>query len=461
MEKSNDKQEFGKKQKWSFGLGSFGQWFINSAFNTWVFSFYYSAVGLNVMYIVLAYLLWTIWNAFNDPFIGFLSDRTSTRFGRRKPYILIGTIPILILEIILWLPPVNSQFITFIYLLIMLMCYDTFYTMVALPYDSLFPELYTSVEERAEVNTIKQILATLGMLLAFIVPGVFIQDIASRNGYLLNGIVTSTLVGISLLISLIWGVKEREEFKLDHQQKFGFFEGLKYALKNKGFVLYTIMFFLYQYILLELATVVPLFGKHVLDADAFYTSLLLGMMFLVGIITVVLWNRLDLRFGSRKAYALAIVVYFIASLPMLFVDTYLNAVIVSIFMGVGFGGMLYFIYLLIADVIDEDELRTGVRREGTFFGVTNFFMRLAMVLSILTVGLVFSSTGWEEYDPLPGVNVILGLRFLVVIFPGIALCLTLICLYYYPFTKERVQEIKKELNTLHTDKLNKVRSRFE
>jgi GPH family glycoside/pentoside/hexuronide:cation symporter len=138
---------------------------------------------------------------------------------------------------------------------------------------------------------------------------------------------------------------------------------------------------------------------------------------------------------------MAIVVYFIASLPMLFVDTYLNAVIVSIFMGVGFGGMLYFIYLIIADVIDEDELRTGVRREGTFFGVTNFFMRLAMVLSILTVGLVFSSTGWEEYDPLPGVNVILGLR--------------------YPFTKERVQEIKKELDTLHKDKLNKVRSRSD
>lgn len=458
IEKSSDKQEFGKKQKWSFGLGSFGQWFINSAFNTWVFSFYFSAIGLSVSYIVLAYILWTFWNAFNDPFIGFLSDRTNTRFGRRKPYILIGTIPILILEIILWLPPVNNQIITFIYLLIMLVCYDIFYTMVALPYDSLFPELYTSVEERAEVNTIKQILATLGMLLAFIVPGIFIGDIAIRDGYLLNGIVTTTLVGISLLISLIWGVKEREEFKLDHQQRFGFFEGLKYAMKNKGFVLYTIMFFLYEYILLELATVVPLFGKHVLGVDAFATSLMLGVMFLVGIITVVLWNRLDLYFGSRKAYAIAIVVYFIASLPMLIVDSYFNAIIISVFMGIGFGGMLYFIYLIIADVIDEDELRTGVRREGTYFGVTNFFMRLAMVLSILTVGLVFSSTGWEEYDPLPGVNVILGLRFLVVVFPGIALGVTLLCLYYYPFTKERVQEIKGELEELHKNKLDRVRS---
>ena len=452
-------QIFDKKQKWSFGMGSFAQWFINGAFNTWVFSFYFVAVGLDIRYIMLAYVLWTIWNAINDPLIGYLSDRTSTKWGRRKPYILIGSIPIIIIEVIIWLPPINNDILIFVYLLIMLMCYDTFYSMVALPFDALFPELYNSEEERAEVNTIKQILAISGLILAFLVPGMLIT-LEERSGYLVNGIVTSILVGISLIVAIKWGVIEREEFKFDHEHEFGFIKGLKYALKNKGFILYTIMFFLYEYILLVLSTTVPLYAKHVLAVDdTLLTSIMLGAMFLVGIFTVIIWQKLDIKLGSRKAYAVAVICYFIATIPLLLVDTYETAILVVIFMGFGFGGMLYFVYLIIADVIDEDELKTGVRREGTFFGITNFFMRLAMVFSILTVGLVFTSTGWEEYTPTPGVDEILGLKLLVTLFPGLALGVTLLCLYFYPYPKERVQEIKKLMAELHEKKMKKVQTR--
>ena len=127
-------------------------------------------------------------------------------------------------------------------------------------------------------------------------------------------------------------------------------------------------------------------------------------------------------------------------------------------MGIGFGGMLYFIWYIVADVIDDDELKTGVRREGSFFGIANFFMRLSMVLSITTIALVFTETGWEEYIPNPGVDVITGLRFLFVIVPAIALGLSLVCLYFYPFSKTKVLEMKEKLAELHKDKLEKVRS---
>ena len=452
-------QRYGLGQKLAFGQGSFAAWFINSSFNVWVFTFYFVAVGLPIIYILSAFVLWTVWNAFNDPLIGYLSDRTSTRFGRRRPYIMVGIIPILIIEIILWIPPTNSYFITFIYLLIILICYDLFYTCVTLSFDTLFPELYTSVKERAQVNTIKQVLATIGLIAAFIIPGLFISEISEKGGYLINGIVTSIIVGITLLIGIIWGTKEREEFRLDHQHEFTLFKGLKYTFKSKGFVLYTIMFLLYEYVILLLATVVQLYGKHILHSTPFMTSLLLGVMFIMGIFTVLIWMKLDIKLGSRKAYMIAIIAYFIPSLWLLFIDTYAYALITVIIMGIGFGGMLYFIYLIIADIIDDDELKTGVRREGTFFGITNFFMRLAMILSIVTVSLVFTSTGWETYTPNPGADVILGIKILVVVFPGIALGITLICLFLYPYTKKRVQEMKQELKTLHEKKMEKVQSK--
>ncbi|MDX1798900.1 MAG: MFS transporter, partial [Candidatus Lokiarchaeia archaeon] len=128
-----EEQRFSRGQKWSFGLGSFAQWFINTAFNIYVFTYYFTVVGLYVGWYMLAAVLWTIWNAFNDPIIGYLSDHTHTRWGRRKPYIMAGFIPMLILEIIIWLPPTGNDVLTFVYLLIMLVCYDTFYTMIALP----------------------------------------------------------------------------------------------------------------------------------------------------------------------------------------------------------------------------------------------------------------------------------------------------------------------------------------
>ncbi|MFX1470036.1 MAG: MFS transporter [Promethearchaeota archaeon] len=452
--------KFSKKQKWSFGMGTFAQWFLNAAFNTWVLSFYFVAVGLDIKLIMLAFIIWTLWNAFNDPLIGYLSDRTRTRIGRRKPFIILGSIPILIIEIIVWLPPTGNQIITFIYLLIILICFDTFYTMVTL-IDSVFPELYTSVEERAEVNTIKQVLATIGLILAFLVPGMFIgETLSDPSGYPINGIVTTILVGISLVICIRWGVVEKEEFKLDHKHEFSFFKGMKYTFSNKGFILYTIMFFLFEYIILLYGSVIPLWGENVLEVgSAFETSLLLGSIFIVGIISVILWRYLDVKIGSRKSYAIAMVLFAVAIIPILFATDFISALLTISTAGIGFGGMLYFIYLIIADVIDEDELKTGVRREGTFFGVTNFFMRLSMVISVLSISLVFVSTGWETWTPDPNFDILFGIRLLMVLFPIIAIILSLICLYYYPFTKRKVDEIKSQLKELHEKKLETVRAK--
>ena len=191
-----------------------------------------------------------------------------------------------------------------------------------------------------------------------------------------------------------------------------------------------------------------------------HNTIIIGLvvvLFIVGIITIIIWKKLDVKLGSKKAFFYAIIAYWIPSIMLLFITTFEVGLIVISVMGLGFGGMLYFVYLIIADVIDADELKTGVRREGTFFGVTNFFMRLAGVLSILTIGLVFSGLGWIDSALYAASgDVIFGLRMLMFVFPTIAIAIMIISLYFYPFSKQRVDEMKEKLEELHKSKLKLV-----
>jgi len=452
-------QKFGIWQKRAFTLSYLPTWLISGIVQIWVFSFYYMAIRLDVFYIMMAYIIWTIWNGFNDPLIGYLSDRTKTRWGRRKPYIMVGTIPVIIISILLWTPTTSSTISTFIYLVITLFAFDTFYTMLELPYDCLFPELYPSAEERAQVNTLKEIFSIIGLFLAFIIPSIFINDMIAIEGYQLSGIVISCIIGITLFISLKWGVKERPEFKNDNKPEFGFFQGLKYTLKNRGFILYTLMFFGFEYIQLLQSTLIPLLCEIVLKVEGtIEIGIMLGLLLAIAIATVIFWKKLDLKCGSKFAFFIALCSYFIASIPLLFVIEYYSALVVVAFMGFGYGGMMYFIYLLIADVIDDDELKTGVRREGTFFGITSFFMRFAGVFSILTIGLVFEGADWSQYNPIftDRTLITLALRILLFVFPAIALGLLCLCLYFYPYPKNRVMALKKEMAELHKIKREKI-----
>ncbi|MFW9949716.1 MAG: MFS transporter, partial [Candidatus Thorarchaeota archaeon] len=366
---------------------------------------------------------------------------------------------VLALEILIWLPPFSGEMAQFFYLLIMLLLYDTAYTLIALPTDSLFPELYTTVQERTQVNTIRQILAAIGLILAALVPGIFIGDQSTRDGYLMNGIVTTIIVGVAMFIFLKWGAVEREEFKLDYKQGFSYFKALSISFKNKGFVLYIVMFFFYEYVLLLLATIVPLFAEQILGTtSAFEVSILMGLLYIIGIVSMFLWKKLDVKLGGRIGYGISMISYVLATIPMLFISSYMSAIISVLFMAIGFGGMLYFIWYIVADVIDDDELKTGVRREGMFFGIANFFMRLSMILSITTISLVFTEVEWEKYDPNPGIDVMVALRFLFVVVPAIAFGISLVALYFYPFTKKKVLEMKEKLAELHESKMNKVRS---
>jgi GPH family glycoside/pentoside/hexuronide:cation symporter len=126
--------------------------------------------------------------------------------------------------------------------------------------------------------------------------------------------------------------------------------------------------------------------------------------------------------------------------------------------GIGLSGSLFIIDLVVADIVDEDELSTGMRREAGYYGVNAFVLRFSNVLVILAIGLVFSGTEWEsEYVANPGINVVIGLKVLMFVLPAIALIIAALAIYKYPLHGQKLREMKERLNVLHEEKRSRTK----
>jgi len=184
-----------------------------------------------------------------------------------------------------------------------------------------------------------------------------------------------------------------------------------------------------------------------LDQNSFETSLLLIVAFLSSIPGVFLWSKIDAKLGSRNAFRISHWCWIIALIPLAFTESYNVALIIMIFVGIGLGGAPYFIDRNISNIVDQDELKTNQRREASFYGVHAIFIRLAAILQILSINIVFSYNGWEEVE-LSNITPEdrLGVRLLMSAFPILALFIGFIFLSIFPLNRIRVKaiQIKRE-----------------
>jgi GPH family glycoside/pentoside/hexuronide:cation symporter len=448
---------------------SFGQIADVSAYQTFtflIFTFYFAIIGLPVLYISLGFIIWSVWNALNDPFMGFISDRTHTRWGRRLPYIMIGLIPMAIIMFLLFSPPKTFGFdaisVNFVYFLIVIILFDLFYTMYSLNLTSLFPETFINIEERTKANNIRQTFTIIGLLFAFILPGFFIADYSDPQyigDYSIFGVAIMIIVLINGFIFLKFGPKERPEFQSDYKDAPGFFGSIKMCVKSKSFRWYIPCEVATWFIFGMVPTIIPLYAKFVLGVkDSLMISAMMAFMFISAAIFInILWKPLVQKIGPRKSWLLSMSILILTFIPLLFITDLLSGFIVFFLIGIGLAGSLYIIDIVVADIVDEDEVNTGMRREASYYGVNALFLRFTTILVFLSISLVFTNVGWAVYEPeqiTP--QIIMGLRILISIFPIIALAIGILVIYKYPLDGERLRKVKEKLEIIHGEKKSKV-----
>jgi GPH family glycoside/pentoside/hexuronide:cation symporter len=426
-----------------------------------IFTFYFAVVGIGTWWMVLGYSLWSVWNAFNDPLMGFISDRTHTKIGRRLPYIIGAFIPLAITVVFLYYPPISfgdtNQLANFTYFLIIIVIFELFYTIYSLNMTSLFPEVFMTQQERTQANNIRQVFTIVGLIFAFILPGLIIDDYRDPNDlpqYQLFGIIAAIIIIAFVLPFLFFGPREKSEFQHDYQKAFGFFGNIKYCFKSRSFRWYIIAETCVWFVYGMLPTIVPLYAGEVLNVIGFNTSLLLATTFLSATVFITfLWRPVVRKIGNRKAWIISFIIWIAALSGTLFISEFIGGLIVFFLIGIGLSGSLFIIDLVVADIVDEDELSTGMRREAGYYGVNAFVLRFSNVLVILAIGLVFSGTEWEsEYVANPGINVTIGLKILMFVLPAIALVIAAIAIYKYPLHGQKLREMKERLDVLHEEK---------
>ncbi|MFX1327773.1 MAG: MFS transporter [Promethearchaeota archaeon] len=456
-------EEYSLKKAVLYSFAGFTDVTLFQFFTFLIFIFYYSVIQLNVIVITIAFIIWSIWNAINDPLLGLISDRTSSKWGRRKPFILAGLIPLIIINVLLWTPPRGNDLASFIYLLIIIIIWELFYTMYSVNQTSLFPEMFRDLDQRAKANTSIQIFQIISLLIAFILPGIFIPEFDNPqyfHEFSLTAIIISIICSISGFIFIKFGIKERIEFSKDPESAPSFLSSLKFTFKNKSFKLFLVGSFALWYSFGMLPTVFPLYGDFVLGVqDAFIQSLMLGTGFVAAMIFVFPWRIIIKKLGAKNAYISSLIVFIATLTPFMFISNVLGGFITLLIWGFGLAGVLIVRDVTVSAIIDEDELNMGIRREAGYYGILGFFVKLTNVVIYITIALVFIGTDWALFDPSTiDTENILGLRSLMFIFPTIFLVFGILSMLFFPINKEKYDKITEEARILHSEKKERVKS---
>ncbi len=440
-------------KKIAYSFSSFASQFVSNTFGTYVNYFYIDLMKLSPQLFRNGWILYSIWNAINDPLFGHFSDKTRTKWGRRIPYIAFSIIPLAICFALIWSPPFRVErgqtIQLFIYYLILVFLFDTFYTLIFLNTSALFPEMFTNLKERTEVAGYRNYLLFIGLITgSALSPLVY-----TRIGWRGMGILYGTIFIIVMSISLR-GSKEKKEFGVE--KALPFTQALKCSLKNRSFITYVLASFLVQLSFTMLIACLPFYTKYVLKGTDQDNTKMLLPIFLIAFATILIWKKITDKFGAKKAFRIAIITFSIAIIPLFFINNIKTGMIVSAFLGIGLAGLNFLFDVLLSDVIDEDELKTGVRREGIYFGMQGFIVRISLSIQAIMISSVLTSTGYNAELKVQPSSVELGIRSLISIIPIISLALAFISISFYPLYGKKLVEIKEQVEKLHKKKIKKL-----
>ena len=399
----------------NYAVGMFGTSIPINMFRTFALVFYVSYLSaLTMENFALILAIYTVVDAIDNPVFGFLSDRTRSRWGRRRPWLIIGA-PLLALSFIMFfnVPAGLGEGSVFWYALMFYILTGTFDAMINTNYGALFPELFPDEKVRAKTNAIRQVF----QLIAMIVGIALTPMVAGALGYSQTAMIYSAL---AVAVIVYMALKCHETPEAQERPKPMLLKSVIEILKTPKFWLFGLTRAAFFGAFAMLQQSVAFFTRYVLDAGGLETTILLASVIVVAIIAVPVWVQIIKKTGLMKAWRAALICIAVSLIPLYFAGTLLASTLILVVLGFGYGGVLATLDVVGLRILDEDKTRYGVQREGTFnslSGVLGNTSGLFVALGLLLVSRIF---GYESGD-VPGPYPMDAARFLISLYPFILL----------------------------------------
>jgi GPH family glycoside/pentoside/hexuronide:cation symporter len=436
--------------KFRYGLADLGFSLITSAMQFFLLFYYTDVAGIDPGLAGLALMVGKLtWDAVNDPLFGYWSDRTRSRFGRRRIYMLIGAVPLGIAAWIMFsLPEGLTGVAAFLAVLISFWLVDSFHTMTTTPYYALTPELTRDYNERASLTSIRMVYSVfgyiLGAALTTILAGIF-QGIGlnMQQAWSATGAVFGAVAIITTLVTT-FSIKENPEM-VGEPSQLPAFKAIFTSFKNKPFITLMIAFILSSFSFTVLTALVPYFIQYQLDMGDQVSFVLLAMLLMIGIFLIPAKLISD-KINKGPAYALGLFIASLAVMTSFFFQrgpTPLIYVVAAV-AGMGFSAQWVFPWSMLPDVIEYDEKMTGERREGIYYGLWAFLSKFTGALGVAVSGWALGLFGYVP-NVEQTVHALFGIRLFFAIVPAVVILISLPFLIWYPITRQKHAELVKEL----------------
>lgn len=371
----------------SYGMGRFLAEFLTGAYGIMVFYFFEMELKLPAIYPTIATIIYSIWNAVNDPLIGWITGKHTflRKYGKRLFWIVLGLVLCSLSFMFIFMVPESiyaHKGLVFAWMVVAVCLYDAAYSLWEVNYQGVFPDKFRSQDSRRKTASLGTTFGSVGIALGAILPPLFYKY-GQPESYVFSAIIIAA-VGIIGSLVIIPGVMQRietvptDEQIAEPEEELGFVDAMKSTLRHKEFRVLAIMLFLYQSACICMTGSVNYVVNGILGMKASASTPIFAAMLVGALISVIIWSKVSKKLGNN--FLMLIITNFFmaaASFPMFFCRTQLTFAVFMFLWGLGFGGCWTFIAPAMADVVDSITLKEKKRNDGTIMGVRAFFMRLS------------------------------------------------------------------------------------
>jgi GPH family glycoside/pentoside/hexuronide:cation symporter len=461
----NEKLNLGTKL--AYGAGDLGPAVTSNIAIFFLLVFFTNVAGIPPGLAGSILMIGKVWDAINDPIVGVLTDKTKSRYwGRRLPWMFYGAIPFGIFFFLQWtipqfyLDPGQNTLALFWYYIAIGILSQAFFTIVNLPYTAMTPELTQDYDERTSLNSFRFSFSIGGSILSLIFAQVVFSLVKSPQAQYLVLAALCTVIAVLSLYWCVYGTRERilafeaKRTQIEQPVEIPFIDQIRIAFTNKPF-LFVIAIYLFSWLGVQItATVIPYFVIYCMKLNNSQVPTVLIAVQGTALLMLFVWSYLSKRYGKKIVYFLGMTLWIIAAAGLFFLQPNQIPLMYVMTVMAGFGvSTAYLIpWSMIPDVIELDELQTGQRREGVFYGFMVLLQKFGLAFGLFVVGYALQVSGFKEVTagtanilPSQPDSALFAIRLIIGPVPTFFLIMGLIVNFFYPITREMHSEIMLKL----------------